>query len=775
MKANHPVEAARWAQAIARSIEWARREGGGATGTDGESAGINGGTGSGNASVIANRRKSGESDKSVSASVQSTFSQRATATAGTLLRRGKRRLEHPLGDRHSVANTQSRYHADAVPAASGFTVNLNTEHGQKEGEGEGDDASDADGDGDDEGEGETADDSSAAESRGDVRPPHETVFELQANTVAAQMELTVQLLANLAAEKDGVSLGEAGSVGSVSLGASWASVPSEPSSRGVGLDSSSSSSSLQRLVPVQIPERMDHAQQSVLLPRQSLQGLRASLSTAHTLLSEYTGMVQERETWWRRSLEKERKRQKVWEESLATVVKEGETLERELRARSRKRGSRFFDVSVGEGGLGTVRGKRTSVLGRMKEEVRAEGSFFPEWEKPLPEPEPEPKRDDGSRTEIGLAPAPAVPPKSPTTPTPTTGTALVQSPSAFAEDDESMAGGDTDEEDEFFDAIEYGTLTNLVVPQELTSPSTLHAVPSLPSMFHFGVYEGYKSLRTHLNLNEERPPTSLWSVLKHSIGKDLTRISFPVFFNEPTSMLQRMAEDMEFSECCGWFRPLIFFCVTDGLRFDSGCCGTGEGRFQADCVRCCFCDVELFLDHWKDCKAFQSYASMFHLFDRCELGSDLLMQGETFEYVRFDREYRYVSEQVSHHPPISACWAESPLWHYYGEVCISLAHLLWILINGGLLQVDAQNKFMGKSFEIRPTGVAHVDLLIPEERGPGYPKASGKEGEGKVVEHYSWKKVTTNVSGFILGSPTIDHYGDMIVRFSPVFVHVHGF
>jgi len=79
-------------------------------------------------------------------------------------------------------------------------------------------------------------------------------------------------------------------------------------------------------------------------------------------------------------------------------------------------------------------------------------------------------------------------------------------------------------------------------------------------------------------------------------------------------------------------------------------------------------------------------------------------------------------------------------------------------------QVDAQNKFMGKSFEIRPTGIAHAELIIPEERGgPGYPKAPGKAGEGKVVEHYSWKKVTTNVSGFILGSPTIDHYGDMIV------------
>jgi hypothetical protein len=29
MKANHPVKAARWAQAIAKSIEWARRDGGG--------------------------------------------------------------------------------------------------------------------------------------------------------------------------------------------------------------------------------------------------------------------------------------------------------------------------------------------------------------------------------------------------------------------------------------------------------------------------------------------------------------------------------------------------------------------------------------------------------------------------------------------------------------------------------------------------------------------------------------------------------------------------
>lgn len=46
------------------------------------------------------------------------------------------------------------------------------------------------------------------------------------------------------------------------------------------------------------------------------------------------------------------------------------------------------------------------------------------------------------------------------------------------------------------------------------------------------------------------------------------------------------------------------------------------------------------------------------------------MLAETFEYVRLDKKYRYVSEQVSHHPPISACWAEAPSWTYYGEVSL---------------------------------------------------------------------------------------------------------
>lgn len=89
--------------------------------------------------------------------------------------------------------------------------------------------------------------------------------------------------------------------------------------------------------------------------------------------------------------------------------------------------------------------------------------------------------------------------------------------------------------------------------------------------------------------------------------------------------------------------------------------------------------------------------------------------------------------------------AESPRWRYFGEV-------------------DAKNKFTGKSFEIRPTGVAHAVLRLPPSWAPDYPPDLNKPNE-RVEEHYTWKKVTTNVSNFILGSPTIDHYGVRVPPF----------
>lgn len=42
-------------------------------------------------------------------------------------------------------------------------------------------------------------------------------------------------------------------------------------------------------------------------------------------------------------------------------------------------------------------------------------------------------------------------------------------------------------------------------------------------------------------------PASLWSIIKDNVGKDLSHICLPVYFNEPISVLQKCFEEMEYS------------------------------------------------------------------------------------------------------------------------------------------------------------------------------------------------------------------------------------
>ena len=117
-----------------------------------------------------------------------------------------------------------------------------------------------------------------------------------------------------------------------------------------------------------------------------------------------------------------------------------------------------------------------------------------------------------------------------------TGSQVAEAKMDIDEDDDD----DTDEEDEFFDAIESNTLPNLVITDSLKGCAKIE----LPALIDQSQYEGYTHLRKRLAITtDDRPPMSLWAVLKNSIGKDLTKISFPVFFNEPTSMLQRMVSE----------------------------------------------------------------------------------------------------------------------------------------------------------------------------------------------------------------------------------------
>lgn len=52
----------------------------------------------------------------------------------------------------------------------------------------------------------------------------------------------------------------------------------------------------------------------------------------------------------------------------------------------------------------------------------------------------------------------------------------------------------------------------------------------------------------------DRSKISLWTIAKHLVGKDLTRISLPVFVCEPLSFLQRITEHNQYC----WMLSKVF-------------------------------------------------------------------------------------------------------------------------------------------------------------------------------------------------------------------------
>lgn len=420
MKANHPVEASRWTQAISRAIEHAKQS-----------------------------PKACESD----ASSISRYSIRGTVNST---------ISIPKMDRDADSVSSSLLHTDDEGGES-----LVREH-----------PSPRDREIDEKNDASSANDSTDRIYETDA-PPHEA-FELYGNSTAAQLELTLQLLSDL-------------------------SSPSTVVTHAVELHGA----------------------------------LKGSLGTLQSMLNEYLHMVKERDDWWRARLTREQWRQTVWEQSLQSVVQEGEALERELRRHSRRH-TRIDSSTSGGEGLGTVKARPSALpLSPPVEEAEFGFQQTPSTAVPIPltgQRQSSPDLPSGSAsmsmtaltralsTTSSVARRMSLPRSS------SVGVAGITRPS----EEEPV---DTDEEDEFFDAIETNALPNLVVNEALAGPSE----PLIPEDIDKMQYKGYQIVRRELDLeSDNRPPTSLWSVLKHSIGKDLTKISFPVFFNEPTSMLQRM-------------------------------------------------------------------------------------------------------------------------------------------------------------------------------------------------------------------------------------------
>ncbi|KZT44580.1 hypothetical protein SISSUDRAFT_1056912 [Sistotremastrum suecicum HHB10207 ss-3] len=144
---------------------------------------------------------------------------------------------------------------------------------------------------------------------------------------------------------------------------------------------------------------------------------------------------------------------------------------------------------------------------------------------------------------------------------------------------------------------------------------------------------------------------SLFSMLKKNVGKDLSAISFPVTFNEPLSLLQRLAEDMEYNH-------LLDEAVANTNPIDR------------------MCLVAAFAVSGYACTKLRSGRKSF-----------TPMMGETFEDVRSN----FIAEKVSHNPLIMACHAHGEGWEY------------WATSSG-------RTKFWGKSLEIAPSGTTHLKI-----------------------------------------------------------------
>ncbi|XP_045713646.1 oxysterol-binding protein-related protein 6 isoform X5 [Phyllostomus hastatus] len=189
------------------------------------------------------------------------------------------------------------------------------------------------------------------------------------------------------------------------------------------------------------------------------------------------------------------------------------------------------------------------------------------------------------------------------------------------------------------------------------------------------------------------PDTSninLWNILRNNIGKDLSKVSMPVELNEPLNTLQHLCEEMEYSELL-------------------------DKASETD-------------DPYERMVLIAAFAVSGYCSTYFRAGSKPFnpVLGETYECIREDKGFRFFSEQVSHHPPISACHCESKNFVFWQDI-------RW------------KNKFWGKSMEILPVGTLNV--MLP-----------------KYGDCYVWNKVTTCIHNILSGRRWIEHYGEVTIR-----------
>ena len=199
----------------------------------------------------------------------------------------------------------------------------------------------------------------------------------------------------------------------------------------------------------------------------------------------------------------------------------------------------------------------------------------------------------------------------------------------------------SDKDDDFKDAC-----------NEFTHPvSRIMSTRELTPQLIIQQFSSHKKPRDSLPVMKDQVGFSVWSFLRHCLGKDLTRVPMPITFNEPLSFTQRICEDLDYVELLN-----IAARTQDTklrLAYIAGFAGsvyvTTQNRYS---------------------KPFNS------------------LLGETFEFVSESMGVVCLVEQTSHHPPMTAFHVEAPDWTLWGEVRLEL-------------------KFRGQYCRVIPQGILH--------------------------------------------------------------------
>lgn len=185
-------------------------------------------------------------------------------------------------------------------------------------------------------------------------------------------------------------------------------------------------------------------------------------------------------------------------------------------------------------------------------------------------------------------------------------------------------------------------------------------------------------------LNQENRQ-GLLKILGQAIGFDITTISLPVNLNEPVSFLTRLCEGVQYSDLL-------------------------------DKAAECDSSIQRLL-----------YVSLFatSIYTCAERGGKPFnpLLGETYELVDEKRNnLKFIAEQVSHHPPVGACHAETDTWKFWQSQ-------------------QLKTKFAGNSLDCSVVGTSNVYLK-------------------ETKEHFKWSSVKTSVHNVIFGKVWLDHYGE---------------